>query len=113
MAYNTNITIGSPPLLWSDVQEAFTKINENFDIISTLTGIGTLNFETLDTSVKPTTDNLYDLGDITHKWRGVYAGEHSLTDPLNGLWAGNAQIKGIGYTVNLPANSTIGGDPIT
>lgn len=113
MAYNTNITIGSPPLLWSEVQAAFTKINENFDIISTLTGIGTLNFETLDTSVKPTTDNLYDLGDITHKWRGVYAGEHTLTDPLNGLWAGNAQIKGIGYTVNLPANSTIGGDPIT
>lgn len=113
MAYNTNITIGSPPLLWSEVQAAFTKINENFDIISTLTGIGTLNFETLDTSVKPTTDNLYDLGDITHKWRGVYAGEHTLTDPLNGLWAGNAQIKGIGYTVNLPANSTIGGDPLT
>jgi hypothetical protein len=33
--------------------------------------------------------------------------------PLNGLWAGSAQIKGIGLTVNLPENSTIGGDPIT
>lgn len=113
---NTNITPGRPPLLWSDVNDAFTKINENFDSIQgtlELAGLSPINFETLDTSVKPTTDNLYDLGDITHKWRGVYAGEHTVTDPLNGLWAGSAQIKGIGLTVNLPENSTIGGDPIT
>ncbi len=117
MAFNNNITPGAPPLLWSDVNDAFTKINENFDILVATIGAGSglipLNFETLDSSLKPTTDNLYDLGDISHRWRGVYSGEHSLTDPLNGLWAGNAQIKGIGLTVNLPENSTIGGDPIT
>lgn len=113
MPFNTNITIGRPPLLWSDMQDAFTKVNENFDILAATIGLTPINFETLDTTVSPTTDNLYSLGDITHRWRGVYTGEYSVADPLNGLWAGNAQIKGVGYTVNLPANSTIGGDPLT
>jgi hypothetical protein len=113
---NTNITVGAPPLLWSDVNEAFTRINENFDSIAAslgAAGITPINFETLDTSLKPTVDNLYELGDITHKWRAVFTGEHTVVDTLNGLWAGNAQIKGVGYTINLPANSTVGGDPIT
>jgi len=117
MAFNTNITVGAPPLLWSDVHDAFTKINENFDILVATVGNGSgltpINFESLDTHLKPTVDNLYDIGDIAHKWRGVYAGEHTVADPLNGLWAGSAQIKGVGLTVNLPADSTIGGDPIT
>jgi hypothetical protein len=113
---NNNITPGRPPLLWSDVHEAFRQVNENFDSIQgtlELAGLSPINFETLDTSVKPTTDNLYDLGDITHKWRAVFAGEHTTVDPLNGLWAGNAQVKGVGYTINLPASSTVGGDPVT
>jgi hypothetical protein len=113
---NNNITPGRPPLLWSDVHEAFRQVNENFDSIQgtlELAGLSPINFETLDTSIKPTTDNLYDLGDITHKWRSVFTGETTVADPLNGLWSGNAQIKGIGFTVNLPENSTIGGDPIT
>lgn len=113
---NTNITVGAPPLLWSDVHEAFTKINENFDSVAAslgVAGITPINFETLDTSLKPTVDNLYQLGDITHRWKSVYTGEFNNVYPLNGLWAGNAQIKGVGYTVNIPANSTIGGDPIT
>ena len=113
---NNNITPGRPPLLWSDVDEAFRQVNQNFDSIQgtlELAGLSPINFETLDTSVKPTTDNLYNLGDITHKWRAVFAGETTVADPLNGLWAGNAQVKGVGYTVNLPANSTVGGDPLT
>jgi hypothetical protein len=117
MPFNTNITPGRPPVLWSDVNEAFTKVNENFDILVATIGSGSgltpIDFTSLDTSVKPTTDNLYELGDITHKWRAVFTGEHTVIDPLNGLWAGNAQIKGVGYTMNLPANSTVGGDPIT
>ena len=116
-AFNNNITPGRPPLLWSDVQEAFIKVNENFDsLIATVgggSGLTPIDFTSLDTSVKPTTDNLYELGDITHKWRAVFTGEHTVADPLNGLWAGNAQIKGVGYTMNLPANSTVGGDPVT
>jgi hypothetical protein len=117
MPFNSNITPGSPPVLWSDVNDAFVKVNENFDILVATIGDGSgltpIDFTSLDTSVKPTTDNLRDLGDITHKWRAVFAGEHTTVDPLNGVWAGNAQIKGVGYTINLPANSTVGGDPIT
>lgn len=117
MPFNSNITPGRPPVLWSDVNDAFIKVNENFDILVATIGGGSgltpIDFTSLDTSVKPTTDNLYELGDITHKWRAVYAGETTVADPLNGVWVGNAQVKGVGYTVNLPANSTIGGDPIT
>ena len=117
MSFNSNITPGRPPVLWSDINDAFVKVNENFDILVATIGNGSgltpVNFTSLDTGVKPTTDNLYELGDITHKWRAVFTGEHTVADPLNGLWAGNAQIKGVGYTMNLPANSTVGGDPIT
>lgn len=117
MPFNSNITPGRPPVLWSDVNDAFIKVNENFDILVATIGGGSglipINFASLDTSVKPTTDNLYGLGDITHRWKSVYTGEYTVADPLNGLWAGNAQIKGVGFTVNLPASSTIGGDPVT
>jgi hypothetical protein len=117
MPFNSNITPGRAPVLWSEVNDAFVKVNENFDILVATIGNGSgltpIDFTSLDTSIKPTTDNLYELGDITHKWRAVFAGEHTTIDPLNGVWAGNAQIKGVGYTVNLPASSTVGGDPIT
>ena len=116
MPFNSNITPGRAPVLWSEVNDAFVKVNENFDILVATIGGGGLtpvDFTSLDTSVKPTTDNLYELGDITHKWRAVFAGEHTTVDPLNGLWAGNAQVKGVGYTINLPDGSTVGGDPIT
>ena len=117
MPFNNNITPGAPPLLWSDVNDAFTRINENFDIIvATVGGGGALtpiDFTSLDTSVKPTTDNLRDLGDITHRWKGVFAGEYTDADLLNGLWTGTAQIKGVAGTVNLPAGSTVGGNPLT
>ncbi len=117
MAFNSNITPGRPPLLWSDVQEAFIKVNENFDILVATVGDGSgltpIDFSSLDTNVSPTTDNLRSLGDITHRWKAVYTSEHTLADPTNGVWLGNAQIKGLGFTVNLPENSTIGGDPLT
>ena len=117
MPFNSNITPGRPPVLWSEVNDAFVKVNENFDILVATIGGGSgltpIDFTSLDTSVKPTTDNLYELGDITHKWRAVFTGETTVADPLNGLWTGNAQIKGVGFTVNLPTNSTVGGDPIT
>ena len=117
MPFNQNITPGAPPLLWSDVNDAFTQINENFDILVATVGGGSgltpIDFTSLDTSVKPTVDDLRDLGDITHKWGAVFSSEHTTVKPLNGLWAGSAQIKGVGLTINLPSNSTIGGDPIT
>ena len=117
MSFNSNITPGRPPLLWSDVQEAFIKVNENFDILVATVGDGSgltpIDFSSLDTDVTPTTDNLRSLGSITNRWKSIYTSEHTLTDPTNGLFLGNAQIKGLGFTVNLPENSTIGGDPLT
>lgn len=118
MAFNTNITPGAPPLLWSDVHDAFTKVNENFDILVATVGSGSglipINFETLDTSVSPATSNAYRLGDITHRWKSVHTSEWSAVagSELNGLWAGSAQIKGIGLTVDLPTGSTVNGELI-
>jgi hypothetical protein len=117
MPFNTNITPGRPPVLWSDVNEAFTKVNENFDILVATIGGGSgltpIDFTSLDTDVTPTTDNLRSLGDTTHRWRSVFTSEHTTSNPLNGLWAGNAQVKGVGVVINLPENSTVGGDPLT
>jgi hypothetical protein len=117
MPFNTNITPGRPPVLWSDVNEAFTKVNENFDILVATIGGGSgltpIDFTSLDTDVTPTTDNLRSLGDTTHRWQSVFTSEHTTSNPLNGVWAGNAQIKGVGVVVNLPENSTVGGDPLT
>jgi hypothetical protein len=117
MPFNTNIIPGRPPVLWSDVNEAFIKVNENFDILVATVGDGSgltpIDFASLDTDVTPTTDNLRRLGNITNRWKSVFTSETTVADPLNGLWSGNAQIKGIGLTVNLPDGSTVGGDPIT
>ena len=117
MPFNSNITPGRAPVLWSDVNDAFVKVNENFDILVATIGNGSgltpIDFTSLDTDVTPSTDLAYDLGAITHKWGAVFTGEHTTVSPLNGVWAGNAQIKGVGYTINLPTGSTVGGDPLT
>jgi hypothetical protein len=119
MAFNNDITPGRPPLLWSDVNDAFAKVNENFDILVATVGDGSgltpLNFETLDTSVSPTTSNTYRLGSGAQQWKSVHTAEWSQISgsELNGLWAGSAQIKGVDLTVNLPEGSTVGGDPAT
>jgi hypothetical protein len=116
MAFNTNITPGRPPLMWSDVYDAFTQINENFDILVATVGDGSgltpINFETLDTGVKPTTNNLYELGDLTHAWKNVYVGPYSDANPTNGVWLGSSQIKGYDGIVELPAGSKVNGELI-
>jgi len=38
MAYDNSINVGAPPLLWSEVNEAFQQINENFTIIGSSLG---------------------------------------------------------------------------
>jgi len=38
MAYDNSIGIGAPPILWSNVYEAFQQINENFTIIGSSLG---------------------------------------------------------------------------
>ena len=116
MAFNNNINVGAPPLLWGNVNEALRKINENFDEIIAATGLGItpVDFGTLDTNVSPTSTNTYQLGDITHQWKSVYTAEWSdtLSGSLNGLWAGSAQIKGKGLTIDLPVGSTVNGQLI-
>lgn len=116
MAFNSNITPGNPPLLWSNIDEAFRQINQNFDEIVAATGLGItpVNFETLDTNVSPTVSNTYSLGSGTNKWRNVYTEEWSSVgiNSLNGVWLGSAQIKGISGKVDLPSGSTVGGNLI-
>ncbi len=60
---NTNINPGSPPLLWSNVYEAFTRINENFTSLDIATGGTAVDLSTLNTSVSPADDGIYQLGD--------------------------------------------------
>ena len=114
---NPNIQLGAPPLLWSDIQLALTRVNENFDSVAAALGVAGLtpiDFETLDTNVSPTTDSEYSLGSSTNKWASVYASEYSTVpgEELNGVWIGTSHIKGISGTVDLPASSTINGDLI-
>ena len=118
MSFNSNIIPGAAPLQWSNVYDAFTKINENFDILVATIGDGSgltpIDFGTLDTNVSPTNTNIYKLGDITHQWKAVHTAEwaETLGSETNGLWAGSAQIKGKGLIVDLPLGSTIDGDLI-
>lgn len=114
---NPLITPGNPPLLWSDVNDAFTQINQNFDsIAATILGGGLtpVDFNTLDTNVSPTVSDTYSLGSSTNKWRSVYTEEWSNigAGALNGVWLGTAQIKGIAGKVDLPAGSTVNGNLI-
>jgi hypothetical protein len=107
MAFNSNITPGSPPLLWSNVDEAFREINQNFDILVATIGDGSglipLDFNTLDTSVSPIVTDTYNLGSASKKWKNLYIGD-------SGLYVGNAVITATDNIINLPAGSTIGGN---
>ncbi len=118
MAFDTSITPGAPPLLWSNVNQAFKQINENFDILVATIGGGSgltpLNFETLDTSLSPTDTNTYTVGTITKQWKRVHTAEwqNAGDETLNGVWLGSAQIKGKGLIVDLPVGSTVDGNLI-
>ena len=111
---NIDINAGTPPLLWSNVQEAFEKINENFTALDLATGGTAVDLGNLFTSVVPATTQTYQLGSQTNRWKSVHTGEYSEVagSELNGLWAGSAQIKGIGLRVDLPAGSTVAGNLI-
>jgi hypothetical protein len=119
MAFNNDITPGAPPLRWDRVLEAFTKVNENFDILVATVGNGSgltpIDFGTLDTNVAPATDNTYSLGVLgTNRWKSVFLAEYQDTpgDQANGVYIGSAQIRGRASTIELPLNSTVVGVPI-
>lgn len=115
--YSTAITPGAPPLRWDNVLAAFEQVNANFEILEAAlgaSGITPISFNDLDSNIIPSDTGLYVLGDITKQWKSVFTASWSEVpgNELNGLWAGNAQIKGIGYTVDLPLNSTVDGNLI-
>jgi hypothetical protein len=111
---NNSIDVGAAPLLWSDVSEAFEKINENFTALDLATGGSAVDLSTLNTDVSPAADNTYFLGAPGKTWKAVLTSEWSSSPGSegNGVILGTAQIKGIGGTVDLPANSTVNGSLI-
>ena len=107
MAQQT-ITAGSPPIVWSTVEDAFTKINANFDELYGSIGSpgGILDFTSLSTDIKPSASEVYDLGSPTARWRDLYLAGSS-------LYLGSAQITAdLAGVVNLPAGTTVAGELI-
>ena len=111
---NTEILVGAPPLLWSNVHEAFEKINQNFTALDLATGGSAVNLETLNTNVSPAVTDDYTLGSDANRWKSVFVGEwnDSVQGEGNGVWLGAAQIRGISGYVDLPAGSKVNGNLI-
>jgi hypothetical protein len=107
MAQQT-LNAGSPPIVWSTVEEAFTKINANFDeLYGSIGGPGgVLDFTSLSTDIKPSASEVYDLGSPTARWRDLYLAGSS-------LYLGSAQITAnLAGVLNLPSGTTINGQLI-
>ena len=107
MAQQT-LNAGSPPIVWSTVEDAFTKINANFDeLYGSIGGPGgVLDFTSLSTNIIPSASEVYDLGSPTFRWRDLYLAGSS-------LYLGSAQITAdLAGVVNLPAGTTVAGELI-
>ena len=107
MAQQT-LNAGSPPIVWSTVEDAFTKINANFDeLYGSIGGPGgILDFTSLSTDIRPSASEVYDLGSPTFRWRDLYLAGSS-------LYLGSAQITANGAgVVNLPLGTTVNGQLI-
>jgi cytoskeletal protein CcmA (bactofilin family) len=96
------IGAGAPPLLWSEVQKALDKINDNFTALDLATGGDAVDLTTLGSSVIPRTTETFDLGSASKKWKDLYLSGSS-------LYIGDAVITATNNTINLPVGSTIGG----
>jgi len=106
---------GNPPLIWSNVEKAFANINSNFDeLYLTIGGGSVVDLTTLESSIIPGSTNIYSLGTTSKAFTSIHASEYEAEGPgeFNGLYAGAAQIKGIGSTIDLPLNSTVDGELI-
>ena len=92
----------SAPIIWSTVDEAFNRINDNFtELYLSVGGGGAVDLTSLSTSVIPSTNVTFDLGSPTKRWRDIYLSGSS-------IHLGTAVITSTAGTVNLPAGSTIG-----
>jgi hypothetical protein len=107
MAQQT-LNAGSPPIVWSTVEDAFTKINANFDeLYGSIGGPGgVLDFTSLSTDIKPSSSEVFDFGSPTARWRNLYLAG-------SGLYVGSAQITADGAGIlNLPLGATVNGELI-
>jgi hypothetical protein len=96
------INSGSAPILWSTVDEAFSRINDNFTELYLSVGVGSaVDLTALNTSVSPGQNETYDLGSPTKRGRDIYLSGSS-------IHLGTAIITSEYGAVNLPAGSTIG-----
>ena len=109
---------GNPPIIWSSVEKAFRDINQNFnDLYATIQADGStqvVNFSSLFDDVAPGVTDLYSLGSDIYRWKNLYltpVAEGGDNDD-NGLWFGEAQIRGVSGTVDLPTGATVDGDLI-
>lgn len=117
MSYNTNITPGSPPLLWSNLKTAFDQINANFESIQvTLGGSGLtpLTLDNIDSDISPAYTNTHQLGEPAKAWKSLYVNEYQNVPGMedNGIWLGTAQIKSSSGIVDLPSGTTVDGNLI-
>jgi hypothetical protein len=104
MAQQT-LNAGSPPIVWSTVEDAFTKINANFDeLYGSIGGPGgVLDFTSLSTDIKPSSSEVFDFGSPTARWRNLYLAG-------SGLYVGSAQITAnLAGVLNLPLGTTVNG----
>ena len=99
------ITPGKAPIVWSTVEEAFTKINANFtELYASIGDTGSIVFDALESDLVPFGNDVYDLGAPNKRWASLY-----LSDTL---MIGGAAITNEGLTINLPSGTRVGGDLI-
>lgn len=112
----TQISAGSAPLLWSNVDAAFKAINQNFINLNLAVGGGggAVDLTQLSSDVSPSTLSTYNLGSSAHKWKAVYLSDYANIPGSinNGIWIGSAQITAQSGIVNLPTGATVGGTAI-
>jgi len=99
------ITPGKAPIVWSTVEDAFTKINANFtELYASIGDVGSIGFDSLETDLVPNQNDTYDLGAPNKRWASLYLS--------NTLSIGGAAITNEGLTINLPSGTTVGGSLI-
>jgi hypothetical protein len=100
-----SITPGKAPIVWSTVEDAFTKINANFtELYASIGDTGSIAFDALESDLVPFGNDVYDLGSPTKRWANLY-----LSDTL---MIGGAAITNQGLTINLPSGTRVGGNLI-
>ena len=99
------ITSGKAPIVWSTVEDAFTKINANFtELYASIGDTGSIGFDALETDLIPSQNDTYDLGAPNKRWASLY-----LSDTLS---IGGAAITNEGLTIDLPSGTTVAGQLI-